>query len=49
VDNGSYALWSAAMLLVSVVALMVAVKYSIIFAVVVWFLLTLTLLAFRPE
>jgi hypothetical protein len=47
--NNDRALWSAAMLLVSLLAVMIAVQYSIIFAAIVWFLLTLTLLAFRPE
>jgi hypothetical protein len=49
VDNGNYALWSAAMLLVSLIALTIAVQYSTMLAVVVWFLLTMIVLAFRPE
>jgi hypothetical protein len=47
--NGSHALFSAAMLLVSLLALMIAIQYSIILAVFVWGILTLILLAFRPE
>lgn len=47
--NNGAVLWTAAMILVSILALAIAAEYNVVLAAIVWFLLSVILLAFRPE
>jgi hypothetical protein len=47
-NNGAL-LWGAAMVLASFLVIAVATEYSLILAIILWFVLTLILLLVRPQ
>jgi len=48
-NNSGMLLWGAAMVLASFLVIAVATEHSLILAIILWFVLTLVLLLFRPQ